>query len=198
MRTTTDGRGAGPGSGQLSLVVIIGSVHQERSAAAAANWLAGRALVRGRFDVDVIDLAHAHLPAAGPCHDGFRPPAVRELAPWLAGADAFAVVTPRGARGVPWPLRNTVEWFREEWRAKPVAFVSYGTGCTDGELRRLFTSAEATPVRDGVTFPDDDEAFDTRGRPVGPARWDAAAERLLDDLATWAGKLRTGCAPRPT
>ncbi|MFC7310636.1 NADPH-dependent FMN reductase [Streptomyces monticola] len=191
MNRSTADRSRQTGDDHLSLVIIIGSVHQGRSAAAAANWFARLACLHGGFDVDVIDLAHAHLPAAGPEHNGIRPPAVRELAPWLADADAFAVVTPQGAQGVPWALRNTVAWFHEEWRAKPVAFVSYGPGCTADELRQLFSAAGATPVRGAVDLPGDGEPFDARGRPLDPGHCEPAAERLLDDLAYWARPLRT-------
>jgi hypothetical protein len=59
--------------------------------------------------------------------DDQPPPApVRALAPRLAAADAFVVVTPEYDRSFRAPLKTAIDRYLQEWRAKPVAIVSYG------------------------------------------------------------------------
>ncbi|WP_371631904.1 NAD(P)H-dependent oxidoreductase [Streptomyces sp. NBC_01259] len=79
---------------RLRLVILVGAAREDRFGLATAEWLGARARLRQDFEVDVIDLATAWLPdlmAADPTAP--LPSAVRDLCPWLAGADAFAVVT---------------------------------------------------------------------------------------------------------
>lgn len=82
-----------------------------------AERIASRACRRTDIEVDLIDLDAACLPEA--CDDvGPVPHAVLDLAPWLAAADAFVVVTPQRH------LKNVLDWFATEWQDKPVAFAS--------------------------------------------------------------------------
>ncbi|MFJ3592712.1 NADPH-dependent FMN reductase [Streptomyces sp. NPDC090231] len=79
---------------RLRLVILVGAAREDRFGLATAEWLGARARLRQDFEVDVIDLATAWLPdlmAADPTAP--LPSGVRDLCPWLAGADDFAVVT---------------------------------------------------------------------------------------------------------
>jgi NAD(P)H-dependent FMN reductase len=181
----------------LRLVIVIASIRRGRFGAVPARWLSEETSRDGRFEVDVIDLAEARLPevAGEPA-----PPAVRDLAPWLAAADAFVVVTPEYNGSFPGPLKTAVDWFREEWRRKPVGFVCYG-GPAAGlraveHLRQVFTDLDAMTVRDTVTIPHHRSAFDPAGRPVDPGL-SAVAARMLGQLAWWADTLRHGRAVPP-
>ena len=119
----------------------------------------------------------------------------------LARADGFVVVTPEYNHGYPASLKQAIDLAHHEWRAKPVAFVSYG-GMSGGlraveQLRQVFAELHATTVRDTVSFHMAHAAFDASGQPVdatGPA---AAAKTLLDQLAWWAAALRDARTARP-
>jgi NAD(P)H-dependent FMN reductase len=178
----------------LRLVIVIASIRRGRFGPVPARWLSDEIGRGGRFEVDVIDLAEARLPevAGDPA-----PPAVRDLAPWLAAADAFVVVTPEYNGSFPGPLKTAVDWFRDEWRRKPVGFVCYG-GPAAGlravdHLRQVFIDLDAMTVRDTVTIPRHRSAFDSTGRPVDPRLADVAG-RMLEQLAWWAQTLRDGRA----
>jgi NAD(P)H-dependent FMN reductase len=106
--------------------------------------------LRPDFDVDVIDLATAWLPdvmSADPSAP--RPQAVKDLAPWLEAADAFVVVTPEHHQTFPASLKNAIDWYDEEWHAKPVGFLSYGGSssglCAVAALRQVFGDVHAVP-----------------------------------------------------
>ncbi|MFC6897964.1 NADPH-dependent FMN reductase [Nonomuraea dietziae] len=80
---------------------------------AVAEWLSYLACPRG-FEVDLLDLQAAGLPEV--CsHEVPTPPAVQDLVPWLAAADAFVVVIPEC-----FPM-SLVDWCAPQWRARPAA-----------------------------------------------------------------------------
>ena len=75
----------------LQLAIIIASTREGRFGPRVARWFGTMARDHGRFEVDVIDLAEADLPARLT-----RLPArhVDEYRARLERADAFVVVTP--------------------------------------------------------------------------------------------------------
>lgn len=177
---------------QLRLVIVIASIRRGRFGPVPARWLCDETNRGGRIEADVIDLAEARLPEVA---GDSAPPAVRDLAPWLAAADAFVVVTPEYNGSFPGSLKTAVDWFRDEWRRKPVGFVCYG-GPAAGlravdHLRQVFTDLDAMTVRDTVTIPHHRSAFDPAGQPVDPGLT-VAAGRMLEQLIWWADTLRRG------
>ncbi|MFD0901825.1 NADPH-dependent FMN reductase [Actinomadura sediminis] len=152
---------------------------------AMAAWLADRAGGRGDIALDLIDLAEARLPDARPAETGERPAAVADLAPWLASADAFVLILAECNRGLPASLKNTLDWYRREWAAKPVAFVSHDA-TTGGllaveQLRLVLAGLEALTLRDGVSL-------HTPGPDFASAS--ATADAMLDRLVCWGRALR--------
>ena len=186
----------------LRLAVIIGSTRAGRFAPVVAEWFAGQARMREDMDVDVIDLAEAWLPDVLPADDATElPQPVRDLQPWLAGADAFVVVTPEYNHSFPAALKNAIDWYFDEWQAKPVGYVSYG-GVSGGvraveQLRLVFNELHAMSVRTGVAFVDGSACFDGDGTPVQPERCERAAKSMLDEVAWWGDALRRQRARRP-
>ncbi|SEQ24246.1 NADPH-dependent FMN reductase [Streptomyces radiopugnans] len=187
------------------LAVIIGSVREGRFGPTVANWFAGQAEEFGRFEVDVIDLAQWPLPVVMPSWDG-EPPAEtirskEELSRRLAAADAFVVVTPEYNHSFPASLKNVIDWFREEWFAKPVGLVSYGGmggGLRSAEhLRQVFPELHAMTVRDSLSFHNAWDVFDADGQPKDSEAAASAAKGMLDQLDWWAGVLREGRRQRP-
>ncbi|GLF99423.1 NADPH-dependent FMN reductase [Streptomyces yaizuensis] len=188
--------------GSLRVAVIIGSVRNGRFGPTPAQWIAAEAAKREDLEVDVIDLAKVWLPDVLPeSHSGPMPQAVQDLAPWLARADAFILVTPEYNHSFPASLKNAIDWYIEEWRAKPIGFVSYG-GLAGGlrsvaHLREVFPVLHAITVRDSVAFPNYWETFDDEGRPKDAEGASAAAKAMLDQLTWWGQTLRRARAEQP-
>lgn len=189
----------------LRLVVLTASVRDGRFGPVVTRWFEGQARQRPDFDVDVVDLADYQLPLALPTpgtplsDDTAR---VRdELSSRLTSGDAYVVVTPEYNHSAPAALKNILDWFLEEWAAKPVGFVSYG-GLSGGlraveHLRQMFAELHATSVRDTVSFHTAWERFDTEGKPHAAAVVESAAKTVLDQLAWWGVALRTARTARP-
>lgn len=191
----------------LKLVVITASVREGRFGPVVADWFLQHALGNERFETETIDLADIALPAALPAdphalasYDG-RSGEMRALAERLAAAEAFVVVSPEYNHSFPAALKNFIDWHFIEWRAKPVAFVSYG-GVGGGlraveQLRLVFAEMHAVGIRDQVSFHRYWEQFDDDGALRAPEEADSAAATLLDKLSWWALSLRRARAQIP-
>lgn len=189
-------------STRLRVAVIIGSTRVGRFGPTVADWFVARARRRGDLDLDLVDLAETRLPDLLTDQDEPAPPQVRALAPRLAGADAFVVVTPEYNRSFPAPLKTAIDWFYEEWQAKPVTFVSYGREsgglhATD-QLRQVFTELHAVPIRDTVSLPCYWEHFAADGTwPKTNAPCNTAVKTVLDQLCWWGHALRDARTKTP-
>ncbi|GAA1978443.1 NAD(P)H-dependent oxidoreductase [Catenulispora subtropica] len=181
----------------LRVAVIIGSTRDGRFGPRVASWFTEQAAdSHPDLDLDVIDLAEADLPLTMSGFGRPRPAAVEDLAPRLAGADAFVVVTPEYNHSFPAALKNAVDWYSAEWRNKPVAFVSYG-GLSGGlravqHLRQVFIELQAVPIRDSVSFHEYWGQFAEDGSWPRPAEARDRAVRSLLDQLTWMGATLRG------
>lgn len=182
----------------LQLAIIVGSNREGRFGHVVANWFVAQAAPRADMAIDLIDLADIDLPIAFPSR---RSVAVDEYVERIGRADAYVVVTPEYNHGYPAGLKQAIDLPHHEWRAKPVAFVSYG-GVAGGlraveQLRQVFAELHAVTVRDTVSFHMAHGLFDEFGEPRESEGCTTAAKTMLDQLAWWAEALRTARAVRP-
>ncbi|WP_199486759.1 NADPH-dependent FMN reductase [Actinomadura logoneensis] len=189
----------------MKVAVIVGSTREGRSGGTVAAWITRHIAQRDDMEADVVDLVATPLPTVlpelgSPPSDPEALPQLAAVSPRLAAADAFVVVTPEYNRSFPASLKNAIDWHNREWHAKPIGFVSYG-GFSAGtraveQLRQVFGELHAVTIRDGVGFNGVWGAFGPDGEAADPAA-DAAAKKMLDQLAWWAEALRTARAARP-
>lgn len=175
----------------LRLGVIIGSVREGRFGPTVADWLLSRLKERDEFEVDLIDLADFELPVN--LNGGGS---TAEYLTRIDRADAFIVVTPEYNHGYPGSLKIAIDTAKEEWLAKPVAFVSYG-GVAGGlrsveQLRPIFAELHAVTVRTAVSFHWADSLFGEDGRLLDPEKPESAVDGMLEQLTWWGHTLRVG------
>lgn len=182
------------------LVIVVGSVREGRFGPTVADWVAERAREHGGFEVATVDLADIDLPLELPdaspkfAGDAYpRPAGMAPLTAALEDADAILLVTPEYNHSYPASLKAAIDWHFTQWTAKPVAFVSYG-GAAGGRhavlhLENVLTELHAVTIRDGLAFPNYFTAWQD-GHPLDP-QVTGYAKTLLDQLAWWAGALRT-------
>ncbi|MFE4592022.1 NADPH-dependent FMN reductase [Streptomyces laurentii] len=186
----------------LQLAVIVASNREGRFGHIVTDWFAGHAGAHQDFATRVIDLAEVDLPTALSRDPGAAVRAeLAKVGPVLAEADAFVVVTPEYNHSFPASLKALIDWHFTEWQAKPAAFVSYG-GISGGlraveQLRQVFAEMHTTTIRETVSFAGVHGSFTEDGTLKDPEIPDAAAIRLLDQLAWWAHALRDAKAVRP-
>lgn len=179
----------------LKVAVILDGNREGRFAPVIADWFLAHADGHPAIETELIDVAGLDLPTAL----SYRPgPGTREVVADVgarpARADAFVVVTPEYNHSCPAPLMNLIDWYRAEWQAQPVSFVSYG-GVSGGlraveHLRQVFAELHAVSIRDTVSFHNAGAQFDDEGTHRDPAGADAAAKSLLDQLVWWGRALR--------
>jgi NAD(P)H-dependent FMN reductase len=190
----------------IRTVVLTGSVRNGRIGPEVTRWFTWQAATRADLDLDVVDLADHSLPL-----DLSPAPETRDaLAARLAAADAFVVVTPEYNHSYPAALKNVLDWYLDEWAAKPVGFVSYG-GVAGGlraveHLRAVFAELHAVTVRETVSFHFAELAERTSepaaqvfggDRHLVSEGAESAVKALLDQLTWWARALRTARAEHP-
>ncbi|WP_189217097.1 MULTISPECIES: NADPH-dependent FMN reductase [Streptomyces] len=184
----------------VRVALVVGSNREGRFGSVVADWLLERLRARDGMEAEVVDVAEAPLPTTlSPSPEAAE--ALAAVTPRLAAADAFVVLTPEYNHSYPAGLKNLIDWHYGEWRAKPVALVSYG-GLAGGlraveHLRQVFAELHAVTVRDTVSFHNAHGAFDDRGRPKDRTGPDAAAKVMLDQLEWWARALREAREKRP-
>lgn len=181
------------------LALIYASVRDGRFGPVVGDWFAEKARQHGAFgEIDIIDLADHEIPLNMPAFGSAPSPETSRvlggLAERLAAADAFVVVTPEYNHSYPASLKNAIDWFRTEWHAKPVGFVSYG-GVSGGlraveHLRQVFAELHAMTVRDVLSFAQAGGLFDGAGQPKDQEGSGAAAKSMLNQLEWWTGALR--------
>lgn len=102
------------------------------------------------------------------------------------------VVTPEYNRSFPASLKQAIDYAYDEWRTKPVAFVSYGHGSRGlyavEQLRSVFTELHTVTLRNGVSINLLDDTGEDRDR---------AAALMMDQLGWWGLALREARAARP-
>ncbi|MGJ7905879.1 NADPH-dependent FMN reductase [Actinopolyspora sp. H202] len=179
------------------IAVIIGSVRDGRFGPTVANWFVEQAERHGGIEVELIDLLDYPLPLNMPSADNLDAETKtlhRQLQAKISDADAYAVVTPEYNHTTSPALSNTIDWFLQEWKAKPVGLISYG-GMGGGlraaeHLRQIFAELHAVTVRDMLSFHNPWGKFGEGDVPVAPEGSEEAAKVLLDQLVWWGQALR--------
>ncbi|MDJ1136525.1 NADPH-dependent FMN reductase [Streptomyces iconiensis] len=191
----------------LKLAIITGSVRDGRFGPTVARWFTGQAAKHDGVKVTPIDLLDHPLPlvmpdvSAGAQAQGATRVVAERLGQLLGEADAFVVVTPEYNHSVPASLKNVLDWYIDEWKAKPVGLVSYG-GLAGGlraveHLRQIFAELNSVTLRDTVSFHHAWTDFGADGEEVCPAGSDTAAKAMLDQLVWWGHALRDAREKRP-
>ncbi|MBZ2188834.1 NAD(P)H-dependent oxidoreductase [Alcanivorax sp. JB21] len=180
------------------LAVIVASTREGRLGPDIAHWFVQQAAQQDDLEIILVDLHEAGLPDTLVNDELKIPETVKQLGRKLAAADAFVVVTPEYNHGYPAPLKTAIDWFQEEWWAKPVGFVSYG-GVSGGlraveQLRQIFPEVHALTVRDSVSFQNVWQLFDEKGRLIEPDRHERSTAKMIEQLRWWSAALKAGRA----
>ncbi|MGW0712919.1 NADPH-dependent FMN reductase [Streptomyces sp. NPDC002643] len=184
----------------LRVTVVVGSNRSGRFGPVVAEWLLDRVREHEDFEAEIVDVADIDLPTT------FAPTPeitaqLAAITPKLASAEAFVVLTPEYNHSYPAALKNLIDWHFHEWRAKPVALVSYG-GISGGlrateHLRQVFAELHATTIRDTVSFHNAHGSFDPTGQLKDTTAPNNAAKLMLDQLAWWGRALSEAREKRP-
>jgi NAD(P)H-dependent FMN reductase len=181
-----------------TLMIVIASMRPGRVGLPVGRWFEGRAQAHGGFEVQVVDLAELRLPFMDePNHPRLRQYTQQHTKRWSAmvdSADAFALVTPEYNHGYSPALKNALDYLNQEWRHKPVGFVSYG-GVSAGTraavmLEPVLIALQMTALAQAVHIPFVARFIDDEGDVEANEVMEKSADALLDELARVNDALR--------
>ena len=172
------------------LQIIVGSTRPGRVGSAVAQWFGGLAVKHDAFAAQVIELADIGLPL----YDEPNPPRLakyvhdhtKRWSQTVMAGDAFVFVVPEYNHGYNAATKNALDFLHNEWRGKPVGFVSYGAAAAGARaiqgLLPVVTTLGMVPSGRHVTIPQIARAVRPGEAYTGNERADEGADLLLDDL----------------
>jgi len=179
------------------LNVVVASTRPGRVGYPVGQWFTGLAVAHAGFDVELVDLASVGLPLLDePNHPRLGQYVHEHTLRWsasVAGADAFAFVTPEYNYGMPASLKNAIDYLHVEWHYKPVGFVSCG-GVSAGTravqmTKQVVTTLKMTPVTEAVAIPFVTQFLDDDGIVRANETMEGAAKAMLDELLRYTNAL---------
>lgn len=179
------------------IAVVVGSVRPGRVTRAVAEWV--HATAAGRPDVryELVDLTDHDLPLRGealpPRSGRYEHAHTKRWAATVAAFDGYLFVTPEYNHSAPAVLKNALDHLYDEWNDKAAGFV--GLGFSGGvraveHLRLVAAELRIATVQAQLTLTlGDDFAEYPAFAPTGTREKELV--RVLDQLESWAGALRT-------
>lgn len=114
----------------INLKIITSTTRPGRKGVVVANWIKDFAITGGKYNVELLDLAEINLPFMDePNHPRLQQYQHEHTKKWSAAidaADAFIIVLGEYNFSFPAPIKNAIDYLLNEWKYKPVGFVSYG------------------------------------------------------------------------
>jgi NAD(P)H-dependent FMN reductase len=172
------------------LLIVIASTRPGRVGLPVTEWFAEQAAAHGGFELEVTDLAELDLPLLDePNHPRLRQYTKDHTHAWSAiveGADAIVMVTSEYNYGYPAALKNAIDYLHNEWRYKPVGFVSYG-GVAAGtravqQLKQVVSALSMMPIAPSVNIPFVQQFLDDNRVIQGNEVMQKAASDMVDEL----------------
>jgi NAD(P)H-dependent FMN reductase len=180
------------------LKIITSTTRPGRKGIVIAEWITAIAAASGGFEVELLDLAAINLPLMDePNHPRLQEYQHEHTRKWsaaIAEADAFIIVLSEYNFGFPAPIKNALDYLFNEWKHKPVAFVSYG-GISGGlrsaqMLKQVVTALNMMPLVEAVNIPFFNKYLqDDRFVPEDAVV--TSADVMLKELERWCETLKT-------
>jgi len=151
------------------IAVIVGSVRQNRQGIKVARWMEEKLKERGHI-VYFIDPLGLDLPLLDKMYKEILNPSPKliELKNQIVEADGYMPVTPEYNHSTSAAMKNTLDYFLEEYYFKPSAIVSYSVGGFGGvnavqSLRLIFAELGAPSISSSFSISKVQEVFDDNG-----------------------------------
>jgi NAD(P)H-dependent FMN reductase len=179
------------------LLTIIASTRPGRIGLPVANWFVEQAAAHAGFELELVDLYELDLPLLDePNHPRLRQYTKEHTRAWsqtVDAADVVVFVTAEYNHSYTAALKNAIDYLHNEWRHKPLGFVSYG-GVAAGTramqaLKPVAIALALVPVVAAVNIPFVQQFRSDDGTIVGNDVMVEAASAMLDELMTMHGAL---------
>lgn len=166
--------------------ILLGSTRRGRQSGKAARFVETR--LSRRAETGLLDLIDCDLPILRQRlrYDDNPPQHVIELGHKIERADALVIVSPEYNGGYPGVLKNTLDYFYEEYRRKPVGIVTVSGGGFGGvnclaQLRQVMLAVGAYPIPAQLAISRVEESLADDGTPFDAA-YEQRADKFFDEL----------------
>lgn len=178
----------------MKIAILLGSVRLGRQSHKAA-WYLQKEIGKQGIETDLIDLAEDPLPIFRErINNNPEPPEKAiEIGRRLSKADAILMVTPEYHGSITGALKNAIDYYRDEFRKKPIGVVTTSTGAFGGinastQLQHIILSVGGYPVPLKLLVPRIHQAFNDSFEPQNDAIIKSAG-RFLNEFLWFADAL---------
>lgn len=169
------------------IAVIIGSVRSERNGIKVAKWVVRNLEDKGH-QVYLIDPMELDLPLLDKMYKEMKDPPekLQRLQKIIRDADGYVPITPEYNHSISSALKNTLDYFLEEYFFKPSAIISYSVGPFGGvvagnHLRQILAEMGASAIPSQFPISKVHETFDVAGNLLDK-NYEQRFSRFLDEF----------------
>jgi NAD(P)H-dependent FMN reductase len=152
------------------IVVIAGSVRSERHGIKVAKWVVSKLEEKGHH-VSLVDPLELDLPILDKMYKEMKSPPekLQNLQKLIKEADGYVPITPEYNHSISSALKNTLDYFLEEYFFKPSAIISYSVGPFGGitagnHLRQILAEMGTLAISSQLPISKVHEVFDDDGK----------------------------------
>lgn len=176
------------------IVVIVGSVRTERHGIKVAKWVVKKLEEKGH-QVSLVDPVELDLPLLDKMYKEMNPPPekLQKLQKIIKDAEGYIPITPEYNHSISSALKNTLDYFLEEYFFKPSAIISYSVGPFGGvvagnHLRQILAEMGASAIPSQLPISKVHEAFDNDGNLIDE-NYERRFARFLDEFEWYVSAL---------
>jgi NAD(P)H-dependent FMN reductase len=177
------------------IALIVGSVRHDRQGIKVARWMEQKLKDRNHtvFFIDPIEI---NLPLLDRMYKEMTNPSemLRELENKIKSAEGYMPVTPEYNHSTSAAMKNTLDYFLEEYYFKPSSIVSYSPGGFGGinaaqQMRLIFAELGAPSIPSSFPISRVHEVFDESGKLIDQ-RYEKRVKRFLDEFEWYIEALK--------
>ncbi|MDQ6724490.1 MAG: NAD(P)H-dependent oxidoreductase [Thermoproteota archaeon] len=177
------------------IALIVGSVREQRQGIKVARWMEEK-LKNRNHTVFFIDPLEIDLPLLNKMYKEMSNPSekLRDLRNKINDAEGYMPITPEYNHSTSAAMKNTLDYFLEEYYFKPSAIVSYSPGLFGGiiagqQLRLIFAELGALSIPTMFSISRVTEVFDDNGI-LKDEKYDRRVIRFLEEIEWYIEALR--------
>jgi NAD(P)H-dependent FMN reductase len=179
----------------LKTALIVGSVRRDRQGIKVARWITKKLKERSH-EVFFIDPLELDLPLLDRMYKEMENPSEKmvTLRNNINTAEGYIAVTPEYNHSTSSALKNTLDYFLEEYYFKPSAIVSYSPGMFGGinaaqQLRLIFAELGAPSISSSFSIPRVHKVFSENGELLQD-EYNKRINKFLEEFEWYVKALR--------
>ena len=176
------------------IAVIVGSVRSERQGIKVANWVVKKLEERGHV-VSLVDPLKLQLPLLVKMYKEMDTPSenLQKLYTIIKEAEGYIPITPEYNHSISSAMKNTLDYFLEEYFFKPSGIVSYSVGSFGGilagnHLRQVLAEMGAPAIPSQLPISKVQDVFGVDGELLDK-NYERRFERFFDEFEWYVNAL---------